>query len=170
MNIPQLFSLALTPAMTLALLLADLPAQAADKTALALLPQATAEAKKWQPDSALVRINTQSANPKGTAPMWAYAFHSPKSGQKALIMADGQGKPSREESMYYRTIPVGAFSTDSDQAMATAVKNGLKANTWGMDMSLESNAGKPEWRLLDKTHFYYVDAASGKFLRKEKTD
>lgn len=160
----------LPPALAISLLLAGLPARAADKTALALLPQATAEAKKWQADSTLVNINTQSASQKGTAPMWAYAFYSAKTKQKALIMADGAGTPSREESIYYRTIAVGKFSVDSDQAMATAVKNGMKTNAWGMGMNLESNAGKPEWRMLDTTHFYYVDALSGKFLRREATD
>lgn len=145
-------------------------ALAADKTALVLLPQVLAEAKKWQADGALVNIDTQSASPKGRAPMWAYAFYSPKTKQKALIMADGQGKPSREASMYFRTAPVGEFSVDSDKAMATAVKNGLKVNNFGMGMSLESNSGKPEWRMLDTTHFYYVDAVGGKFLRKEKAD
>lgn len=146
------------------------PALAADKTARALLPLVTAEAKKWQADSTLVNIDTQSASPKGTAPMWAYTYYSPKTKKKALIMADGQSKPSRQESMYYRTAPVGEFSVDSDKAMATAVGNGLKTNNFGMGMSLESSDGKPEWRMLDRAFFYYVDAVGGKFLRKEKTD
>lgn len=146
------------------------PALAADKTARALLPQVLAEAKKWQSDGTLVNIDTQSASPKGTAPMWAYSFYSPKTKKKTLIMADGQDQPVLGESMYFQTAPVGPFSVDSDQAMATAIKNGLKPNAWGMGMSLESNNGKPEWRMLDKSHFYYVDAVGGKFLRKEKTD
>lgn len=146
------------------------PALAADKTARSLLSQIMAEAKTWQADGILVNINTQSASSKGTAPMWAYSFHSPKTKKKMLIMADGQDKPTFGDSMYFQTAPVGVFSIDSDQAMATAIKNGLKPNNFGMGMNLESNNGKPEWRLLDKTYFYYVDAANGKFLRKEKTD
>lgn len=146
------------------------PALAAGNTARALLPQATAEAKKWQPDSTLVNIDTRSASPAGTAAIWAYSFYSPRSKAKVLIMADGKGPPSREDSGYYRTAPVGEFSVDSDQAMAAAVRNGLKTRPSGMGMSLESAGAKAEWRILDQTHFYYVDAASGKFLRSEKTD
>jgi hypothetical protein len=37
-----------------------------------------------------------------------------------------------------------------------------------MSMSLEKNAGRVEWQMLDKTHFYYIDANSGRFLKKEK--
>lgn len=161
-------------AVSLALLISftslTAPVLAADKTARSLLPQVTAEAKKWQADGTLVNINTSSASPKGTAPAWAYSFYSPKTKKKALIMADGKGKPSREDSIYFQTAPVGEFSVDSDKAMATAIKNGLKTNNFGMSISLESNDGKPEWRMQDNGHFYYVDAAGGKFLRKEKND
>lgn len=146
------------------------PALAADKTCRALLPQVLAEAKKWEADGVLVNVHTGSASPEGAAPAWAYSFHSPATKKKVLITADGTSPPSREESSYYRTAPVGAFSVDSDQAMATAIRNGLAPNNFGMSMSLESRQGKPEWRMVDKTHLYYVDAEGGKFLRKEKTD
>lgn len=146
------------------------PALAADKTARALLPQVQAEAKKWEADSVLVNIDTGSASRKGTAPMWTYSFYSPATKKKTLFAADGTSPPSRADSIYFRTNPVGEFAVDSDQAMVTAIGNGLAANDYGMRMSLESNKGKPEWRMVDKTHFYYVDAAGGKFLRKEKTD
>jgi len=152
------------------------PVLAAGKTAKALLPSAAAAAKKWQADGALVNIDTKSAQPDGTVatgPMpgvWAFTYYSPKTKQKALIMVDGKGKLFREDSGYFQTRSVGEFSVDSNQAMAAAVKNGLKTHTFGMSMGLESNDGRAEWRIADKEHFYYVDAGSGKFLRKEKND
>lgn len=152
------------------------PALAAGKTAKTLLPQATAAAKKWQADGVLVNIDTKSAQPDGTVatgPMpgvWAFTYYSPKTKQKALIMVDAKGKLLRHDSGYFQTRPVGEFSLDSDKAMATAVKNGLKTNNFGMSMDLESNDGRAEWRMADKEFFYYVDAGSGKFLRKEKND
>jgi hypothetical protein len=57
---------------------------------------------------------------------------------------------------------------DSNKAMAEAVKNGFKTNDFGMIMSLEKKTGRAERKMLDKTHFYYIDANSGRFLRKEK--
>lgn len=146
------------------------PAIAADQTARALLPQVLAEAKKWEADGVLVNIDAGSASRKGTAPMWTYSFYSPATKKKTLFAADGTSPPSRADSIYFQTSPVSEFSVDSDRAMATAIGNGLAANDYGMRMSLESNKGKPEWRMVDKKHFYYVDAIGGKFLRKEKTD
>ncbi len=161
-------------ALSLALLLSvsslASPAFAADKTARALLPQATAEAKKWQPDSVLVNIETESASPTGTAPAWGYTYYSQKTKKSTLVVADGKDKPLRLDSMYRQTTPIGEFTVDSDTAMATAVKNGLKTHNFGMIMRLESHNGKPEWQMLDREHFYYVDAVSGRFLRKKKTD
>lgn len=151
------------------------PALAAGKTAKSLLPLAAAEARKWQPDSVLVSIDTKSAQPDGTVAVggfpgaWGYTFYSPKTKKKALVMVDGKGKLSRDDSGYFKNDPVGEFSIDSDKAMAAAVKEGLKTNTYGMSMGLDHSAGRSEWRMLDNKFFYYVDATSGK-TRKEKTD
>jgi len=67
-----------------------------------------------------------------------------------------------------RAEVVGEFTVDSDKAMSEAIKNGLKTDNYGMNMSLMKNAGRVEWQMLDKTHFYYIDANSGRFLKKEK--
>jgi hypothetical protein len=144
-------------------------AMAAGKTARALLPKATAEAKKWQPDAALVNLTTNSANLDGTG-VWAFTFLSPKTKQKILVMVDGNGEVSQFDSAYYKNDVVGEFTVDSDKAMTEAIKNGLKTNKFGMSMNLEKNAGRAEWRMMDDKNFYYIDANSGRFLRKEKTD
>ncbi len=150
------------------------PVLAAGKTAKALLPLATAEARKWQTDAALVYLETKTAEPDGTVPVkpfpgtWVFMFISPKTKKKVGVMVDGKGKVSRSETGFYKNEVIGEFTVDSDKAMAEAVKNGLKTNDFGMSVSLDKNKGRAEWQMLDKTHFYYVDANSGKFLRKEK--
>lgn len=150
------------------------PALAAGKTAKALLPLATAEARKWQPDAALVYLETKTAEPDGTVPVkpfpgtWVFMFISPKTKKKIGVMVDGKGQVTRMDSAFYKNDLVGEFTVDSDKAMTEAVKNGLKTNDFGMSMSLEKNKGRAEWQILDKTHFYYIDANSGRFLRKEK--
>jgi hypothetical protein len=95
---------------------------------------------------------------------------SPATKKKILVMVDAKGEVTRLDSSYYKNDVIGEFSVDSGKAMAVAVKNGMKTNTFGMSMSLEKRAGRAEWRMLDDKHFYYVDANSGRFLRKEKTD
>lgn len=153
-----------------------LPVMAAGTTAKALLPLATAEAKKWQPDAALVYLETESAQPDGTVPVkplpgvWTFIFMSPKTNKKVGIMVDGKGELTRIDTSYYKNDVVGEFTVDSDKAMSEAIRNGLKTSNVGMRMSLEKNAGRVEWRILDKTHFYYIDASRGTLLRKEKTD
>lgn len=142
---------------------------AAGKTAKTLLPTATAEAKKWQPDAALVNLTTSSAEPDGTG-VWAFTFLSPETKQKILVIVDNNGEVSKFDSGYYQNDVVGEFTVDSDKAMAEAIKNGLKTNNFGMKMNLEKNAGRAEWRMMDDKNFYYIDANSGKFLRKEKTE
>ncbi len=150
------------------------PSLAAGKTAKALLPLATAEARKWQPDAALVYIETKTAEPDGTVSVkpfpgtWVFMFISPKTKKKIGVMVDGKGQVTRMDSAFYKNDLVGEFTVDSDKAMTEAVRNGLKTNEFGMSMSLEKNKGRAEWQMLDKTHFYYIDANSGKFLRKEK--
>ncbi len=150
------------------------PALAAGKTAKALLPLAAAEAKKWQADAALIYLETRTAEPDGTVAAkpfpgtWVFIFMSPKTKKKVGVMVDGKGKVTRSDAAYYNNDVLGEFTVDSNKAMAEAVKNGLKTNDFGMIMSLEKNAGRAEWKMLDKTHFYYIDANSGRFLRKEK--
>jgi hypothetical protein len=150
------------------------PVLAAGKTAKALLPLATAEAKKWQPDAALVYLETKTAEPDGTVAVkpfpgtWVFIFMSPKTKKKVGVMVDGKGKVTRMDTAFYKNDVVGEFTVDSDKVMSEAIKNGLKTNNFGMSMSLEKNAGRVEWQMLDKTHFYYIDANSGRFLKKEK--
>ena len=151
------------------------PARAAGKTAKELLPSATAEARKWQPDAALVYLETKTAGPDGTIAVsafsgtWLFIFVSPKTKNKVAVMVDGNGESTRMDTAFYKNDLLGEFTVDSNKAMTEAIKNGLKTHDVGMSMSLQKNAGRAEWRLLDKTHFYYIDANSGKFVRKEKS-
>lgn len=150
------------------------PVLAAGKTVKAMLPSATAEAKKWQPDAALVYLDTKTAEPDGTVAVkpfpgtWMFIFMSPKTKKKVGVMVDGKGEVTRGDTAFYKNDVVGEFTVDSDKAMSEAIRNGLKTNNFGMSMSLGKNAERVEWRMLDKTHFYYIDANSGRFLRKER--
>ena len=150
------------------------PVLAAGKTATALLPLATTEAKQWQADAALVYLETKTAEPDGAVAVkpfpgtWVFIFMSPKTKKKVGVMVDGKGEITRMDTAFYKNEVIGEFTVDSDKAMSEAIKNGLKTNDFGMSMSLENNAGRVEWQMLDETHFYYIDANSGSFLRKEK--
>jgi hypothetical protein len=150
------------------------PVVAAGKTAKGLLPSAAAEAKKWQPDAALVYLETKTAEPDGTVAInpfpgtWVFVFMSPKTKTKVGFMVNGKGDVTRMDGAYFKNDLVGDFTVDSDKAMAEAIKNGLKTHEDGMSMSLEKNAGRVEWQMLDRTYFYYIDANTGKLLRKEK--
>jgi hypothetical protein len=147
---------------------------AAGRTAKELLPLAAAEAKKWQPDAALAYLETKTAEPDGTVAVnpfpgtWVFIFMSPSAKTKVGIMVDGKGNVTRMDGVFYKNDVLGEFAVDSDKAMIEAIKNGLKTNEDGMSMTLEKDAGRVEWRMLDKTHFYYIDANGGKLLRKEK--
>jgi hypothetical protein len=154
------------------------PAHARDKSkpsktgiaAKEKLAVANAAARKWQKDAILVGVETKTATPVGTAYNWMYLYNSPSIKQQiALLLAHDSDEtnqfPSPSFSVYKNEV--GDF-VDSEQAMIEAMKNGLKTNKFGMSMSLRREQ-RTEWRMLDDSHFYYVDAGTGKFLRKEKT-
>ena len=85
-------------------------------------------------------------------------------------MVDSNNEVSTFDSAFFQNNIIDDFSVDSDKAMAEAIKNGLKTNEFGMNMDLQSNGKNAEWRMLDDKNFYYIDAISGKLLRKEKVD
>jgi len=132
------------------------------------LPAADAEARKWQTDAVLTLVESSTALPDGRAYSWLYLFDSPKARQQTAVLVDEKGQASPAPSGTVFKTPVGDF-VDSDRAMAEAIKNGLQTHEWGMTVSLKKY-DRAEWRFLDKTHFYYVDAGTGRFLRKESTD
>jgi len=160
-----LFTLSLT-----LFIIMPITAMAAGMTAKSMLPDAMGEALKWQPDAALVNITTSGAYSDGTGDVWAFTFLSPKTGEKKLIMVDNSREISSFDSAYFQNNMIGDFSVDSDKAMSEAIKNGLKISEFGMKMDLENNGENSEWRMLDDKNFYYIDANSGKFLRKETVD
>ena len=134
------------------------------------LSVANAAAQKWQKDAALVSVQTKTATPAGTAYTWLYLYNSPGTKQQLAVMLAHDSDevnqfPSPSFSIYKNAV--GEF-VDSEQVMDEAVKSGLKTNKFGMTMSL-TREKRSEWQLLDGSHFYYVDASTGKFLRKEKT-
>jgi hypothetical protein len=138
---------------------------AAGKTANSLLAKSAAAAKKWDPGAQLVAVETSNADPKGFAPNWTFVFESAVTKKQIGVMAEADGSISHFDTSTNHRKPIAGF-VDSDKVMAVAVKNGLKVNTWGMKMRL-SVRDQPEWTVQESEHFYRVDAASGKFLKKE---
>jgi hypothetical protein len=143
-------------------------AETALPTAKAGLAAAAAAAHKWQADAVLVVVETSTAEPDGRAYTWMYLYDSPASKQQAAVMVDDKGEVSLTP-----TPIVGAFRkplsefVDSDRAMAAAVAAGMKTHKFGMKMSLKMSKGA-EWFMSDRDFGYTIDAATGKFLKKEE--
>jgi hypothetical protein len=136
-------------------------------TAKTGLAAATAEASKWQADAVLVVVETSTAEPDGTAYSWMYLYDSPASKQQAAVLVDEKGEVSLmpgAATAFHE--PLGEF-VDSPVAMAAAVAAGMKTHDFGMKMSLTMSK-RAEWFMSDRDHGYMVDAATGKFLRKEE--
>ncbi len=51
--------------------------------------------------------------------------------------------------------------------MTAAVAAGMKTNKFGMKMSLKMSK-RAEWFMSDRDFSYTIDAATGKFLKKEE--
>ena len=115
----------MTMLMSVGLALVPALGLAAGKTAKGILPQATAVAKKWNADAVLTAASALDAKPDGTAPAWSLSFYSAKA-KKSYIVNNRDGRSAGLEVLAYGTDPVGEF-IDSDKAMTSAKKNGMKA-------------------------------------------
>jgi hypothetical protein len=137
-------------------------------TAKARLAAAAAAARKWQPDAVLVVVETSTAEPDGRAYTWMYLYDSPASKQQAAVLADDKGEISLMPTPIVGAFrkPVGEF-VDSDRAMAAAIAAGMKPHKFGMKMSL-TMSNRAEWFMSDRDFSYTIDAATGKFLKKEE--
>ena len=101
-------------------------ALAAGATAKAGLAQAQQAATKWKADAALANVSTLAASTDGTAQKWAYLFFSAKAKLGyAVDVADGKVVETLEVRPHI-SDPIGGEFIDSPQAMAEAIKNGLK--------------------------------------------
>ena len=114
----------MTMLMSVAFALGPTLGLAAGKTAKGILPQATAVAKKWNADAVLTAASTLDAKPDGTAQAWSLSFYS-SNAKKSYIVDIRGGKSGGLEVPAYGTDPVGEF-IDSDKAMTSAKKNGMK--------------------------------------------
>ena len=110
--------------LSITLALGSTLGHAAGKTAKGAVPQANMIAKKWNADAVLAGASTLDAKADGTAPTWSFSFHSPKT-KKGYIVDIRGSKSDALEVRAFATDPIGDF-IDSDKAMASAKKNGLK--------------------------------------------
>ena len=141
-------------------------AQAAPLGARDRLTAATDQARAWQKDARLVRVETRNADAQGRSPDWVYVFDSPGSKQQTLVMVTGSGQPDLVPTGTAYRRPLGDF-VDSPRAMQEAVRRGLKTHGAGMTMSL--TGGEPaQWLVSSGDQTYVIDAASGGFVRREK--
>lgn len=110
-----------------ACLLATLAPQAhANSTAGASVKQATAAGQKWQADAVLTHVSTLVAKPDGKARSWLYTFYSPKARKSAIVTARGDKVEIEPDVRNTSTDPIGTEFLDSDRAIETARKHGLK--------------------------------------------
>ncbi|HEY7679591.1 MAG TPA: hypothetical protein VIC04_03665 [Terriglobia bacterium] len=100
-------------------------AQAAGNTAKAALQQATEAAKEWKPDAVLTIISSSAVGEDGKAPTWFYGFYSRRSDSYLNVTAKGRTVETLEVGTG-RTEALPAEFIDSDHAMATAIKLGIK--------------------------------------------
>lgn len=142
------------------------PGHAAPLGARDRLPAATAAARAWQKDAQLVRVETKNADAQGRSPDWTYVFDSPAAKQQRLVSVFGSDKPDLLPASTVFKRPLGDF-VDSPRAMQEAVRQGMKTHGAGMSMSL--TGGEPaQWRVLSGDQTFVIDAASGRFVRREK--
>jgi hypothetical protein len=141
-------------------------AEGALPTAKTGLAAAGAAARKWQPDATLVVVQTDTATPDGRAHMWMYLYDSPGSNQQAAVIVGEKGEVNLMPTSTAFKKPLGKF-VDSDAAMAAAVAAGMKANDFGMKMSLKMSS-RAEWFMSDSKYSFTIDAVSGKLLTKEE--
>lgn len=143
-----------------------LPALAAPTSARDRLAAATTVARAWQADAQLVRVETKNADAQGRSPDWTYVFDSPAAKQQRLVFVFGADKPDLLPTSTVFKRPLAGF-VDSTRAMQEAVRQGLKTHGAGMSMSV--TGGEPvQWRVLSGDHSFVIDAASGRFVTREK--
>jgi hypothetical protein len=100
----------------------------------AMLDEAVAAGKKWQPDAILTSISTFSADMQGGASNWFYGFYSPKKDTYLNVTAKGFSlEPLQATTGKKQALP--ADFLDSDQVMAAAVKLGIKGTSPTMGLS-----------------------------------
>jgi hypothetical protein len=157
-----------TAALLFGVLLAGVAGQshAAPLGARDRLAAATAAARAWQKDAQLVRVETKNADAQGRSPDWSYVFDSPGTKQQRLVSVFGSDQPDLHPTGTVFRRPLGDF-VDSPRAMQEAVRQGMKVHGAGMSMSL--TGGEPaQWRVLSGDQSFVIDAASGRFVRREK--
>lgn len=109
-------------------------ASAAGSSARAALDRVLEAAKQWNADAVLTTVSSSTVDGEGKSPTWLYGFHSPKTGKYLLVTAKGRTIDTLELSTG-QTGAVPPDFLDSDQAVAEALRYGLKSDTIRMRLS-----------------------------------
>jgi hypothetical protein len=116
--------------------------------------KATAEARKWRPDSYLFQIT--AANVQDGIQMWDYGFYSPgATGRKcfnANVAPTGESGGVAARCGFDPEQKLPEFTVDSDKAVATARKAGMAKPTLRVTlrMSPVRNLGdRPLWLISE---------------------
>ncbi|GEM_PF-1986178 len=167
-----LFALRWTCAITLALM-AMTPALAAS-TAKAALKEVTAAAQKWQSDAVVTHVSTLSAKADGKSSSWLYTVYSPKAKKSAIVTARDTKVEIEPDVRTTSVDSIGEF-IDSDKALESARKHGLKANdSIAMGLTLMGKATtqpKVLWSINvmgDTILTWSIDSKDGSLLNKNE--
>ncbi|MBE7416552.1 MAG: hypothetical protein HS128_02190 [Ideonella sp.] len=107
----------------------------AAQTAKAAIQQAAAAAAKWQTDAQLTHVSTLRGQRDGRAPSWLCTYYSPKAKKSAIVTVRDGGKIDVDADVRNTSIDaIGIDFVDSDQAVAAAIKAGLKFDKAAKDL------------------------------------
>jgi hypothetical protein len=118
--------------------------------AKAKITEATAAAKNWKPDAALIQIAKGRIGDDGKAIMWDYGYWSAAAKTCAVVNVSANGASSvRESGGESCEAPELKDFMDSDQAVRIARDNGVKAATVTMIAATAPRSGASIWTIMD---------------------
>lgn len=145
-------------ALVCALVLAT-PAARAAQTAKAAVAQAAPVAAKWQPDAVLTHVSTLRGQGDGRAASWLCSYYSPLARRSAIVTVRDGGKVELEADVRNTSVDaIGKAFVDSDQAVAAAVKAGLKFDKGAKDLGLGLVVGN---QALGKSRLFWSVGVMG---------
>ena len=146
-------------------------AQVPGGLAKARLSEATAAAKKWRADAALIQIAANRVADDGTQSLWKYGFFS-ASAKTCLIVQLARTTRTTETGGPLCESPSLANFMDSDRAIQIARKNGIERPNVTMVVSMvpTRKGARPVWIVMEGSGMNAgdvsvdVDAQTGEVL------
>ena len=151
-SLKQLRSLLFITAMALAIGAGRVQAQtqAPRSLAKAKLSEATAAAKKWRADAALIQIAANRVADDGTQRLWKYGFFSPAAKTCLIVQVAGTTRTTETGGPLCESRALGNFM-DSNKAIQIARKNGIQRTSVTMVVSMvpTRKGPRPVWIVME---------------------